>query len=98
MRKHARNYMRIYNQHNLPYLAQPGSDLFAAARLDHLQRMERDYYRRRMAGQSEEEAQEAVQKEFDNPIVSALSVWTLGRMNFAGRGGGQGREVTLQAV
>ena len=49
-----------------------GDDLFAAARLDHLQRMEQDYFRRRMAGQSEEEAQEAVQKEFDNPYVSTL--------------------------
>jgi hypothetical protein len=70
MRLHARNYMRIYNQHNLPYLAKPGDDLFAAARLDHLQRLERDYYQRRMEGQGEEEALKAVQKEFENPIVS----------------------------
>lgn len=70
MRLHARNYMRIYNQHNLPYLAKPGDDLFAAARLDHLQRMEKEYYRRRLQGQDEEGAMEAVQKEFNNPIIA----------------------------
>jgi hypothetical protein len=70
MRLHARNYMRIYNQHNLPYLAKPGDDLFAAARLDALQRMHQDYYRRRMEGEGEEEARAAAQKEFHNPLVA----------------------------
>lgn len=66
--------MRIYNQHNLPYLAKPGDDLFAAARLEHMQKLDKDYYRRILAGQSEEEAMAAVTEEFQNPNVSSQSL------------------------
>lgn len=53
--------MRIYNQFNLPFHAKPGDDLFAAARLDALQRMGADFYSRVMMGQDQEEAQKAVE-------------------------------------
>lgn len=64
MRKHARNYMRIYNQHNLPYYAKPGDDLFAAARLDLLQKMGAEVYQRVADGQDQEEAQKEVQEKY----------------------------------
>jgi hypothetical protein len=62
--------MRVYNQHNLPYLAKPGSDLFAAARLEQMRKMDKEYYKRLLAGQSKEEARAAVTQEFQNPNVS----------------------------
>ena len=64
MRKHARNYMRIYNQHNLPFHAKPGDDLFAAARLDALQKMGEEYYARVMNGQDEDEAKRAIEEKY----------------------------------
>lgn len=64
MRKHARNYMRIYNQFNLPFFAKPGDDLFAAARLDALQKMGAEFYARVLAGQDKEDAQKVVEEHF----------------------------------
>ena len=54
MRKHARNYMRIYNQYNLPYLAKPGDDLFAAARLQQIQDLKAEHYNRIASGEDED--------------------------------------------
>ena len=53
MRKHARNYKRIYNMYNLPYLAKPGDDLFAAARLQHIQDLKKEFLKRLEAGEDE---------------------------------------------
>ncbi len=64
MRKHARNYMRIYNQYNIPYHARPGDDLFAAARLDVLQKMGAEVYERVANGQDQEEAQKEVEEKY----------------------------------
>ena len=47
--------MRIYAQYNLPYLARPGDDLFAAARLDQIQKMQDEHFRRLARGQDEAE-------------------------------------------
>ena len=64
MKKHARNYMRIYNQYNIPFYAKPGDDLFAAARLDLLQKMGAEVYERVANGQDQEEAQKEVEEKY----------------------------------
>lgn len=73
MKKHARNYMRIYNQYNIPYYAKPGDDLFAAARLDLLQKMGAEVYERVANGQDQEEAQKEVEEKYLKDKVSPAS-------------------------
>lgn len=66
--------MRIYNQFNLPFHAKPGEDLFAAARLDVIQRMGGEVYARVAAGQEPEDAQRQVEDFYFNKKVQKLSI------------------------
>ena len=63
MRKHARNYMRIYNQYNLPYLAKPGDDLFAAARLQQIQDLKDEHYKRIASGEDEDSVLQSLEQK-----------------------------------
>lgn len=54
LQKHARNFLRIFNNYNLPYLAKPGDDLFAAARYDSMVQARKELYARLAAGEEKD--------------------------------------------
>ena len=47
--------MRIYNSYNVPYLAVPGDDLFAAARLDNYRQAQAEFDRLVAEGETDKE-------------------------------------------
>ena len=75
MRKHARNYMRIYNQYNLPYLAKPGDDLFAAARLQQIQDLKDEHYKRIASGEDEDSVLQSLEQKMSELKVRTPFMW-----------------------
>ena len=57
--------MRIYNSYNLPYLAKPGDDLFAAARLENLSQAKAELYDRLQKGEDQDVVIRDLQQKFE---------------------------------
>ena len=70
--------MRIYNSYNLPYLAEPGSDLFAAARLDTFSKLKEELYSRLRKGEDQELILQDLERKFQASSLKHLDPqWTL---------------------